>query len=227
MENDDVTTQRAQHSDSSGTRGPGKPRHGDLSVPEERVILHRGMEAFAELGYDRASARELARRLGVSHNFINDRYGSKANFWRAVVDSALAEAQRERDELVNTETEDAELLRLLITHFYARAAATPLLGRLLAEEFSRDSERLDYVYQHYVGPTMAAIQPITDRLAAAGRIPPTPPDVLYFVVFSPVSGLMRTPLAHRLGRPRPETKQDRERIAKQLAELVLSGLLRN
>ncbi|WP_243983159.1 hypothetical protein [Streptomyces sp. NEAU-YJ-81] len=34
--------------------------------------------------------RELAWRLDVSHNFINDRYGSKGNFWRAVVDFALS-----------------------------------------------------------------------------------------------------------------------------------------
>ncbi|MDX2961245.1 TetR family transcriptional regulator, partial [Streptomyces acidiscabies] len=44
-------------------------------MPGEESILRRGLEAFAELGYDHASARELARRLGVSHNFINDRYG--------------------------------------------------------------------------------------------------------------------------------------------------------
>ena len=74
----------------STTRRPGRPSGDSAGVPTEPDVLLRGLEAFAELGYDRASARELARRLGVSHTFINDRYGTKAAFWRAVVDAALA-----------------------------------------------------------------------------------------------------------------------------------------
>ncbi|MFI2037394.1 TetR/AcrR family transcriptional regulator [Streptomyces bottropensis] len=71
--------------------GPGRPSGDSAAVPAERDVLLRGLVAFSELGYDRASARELARRLGVSHTFINDRYGSKAAFWRAVVDAALGD----------------------------------------------------------------------------------------------------------------------------------------
>lgn len=52
-------------------------------------ILRRGLDTFAELGYAATTMRELAWRLDVSHNFINDRDGSKGNFWRAVVDFAL------------------------------------------------------------------------------------------------------------------------------------------
>jgi TetR/AcrR family transcriptional regulator len=39
------------------------------------------------------SVRVLARRLAVSQNFINDRYGSKADFWRAVVQAAMRERE--------------------------------------------------------------------------------------------------------------------------------------
>ena len=59
--------------------------HVDLTDAE---ILRRGLEAFSELGYEGASVRELAKRLGVNHNFINDRFGSKNNFWRAVAHAA-------------------------------------------------------------------------------------------------------------------------------------------
>src|SRR5258705_11929440 len=74
------------------TRAParrvGRPSQ-PTDVPTEAEILARGLAAFAELGYASASVRELARRLGVSHNFINDRYGSKELFWRAVIDRSL------------------------------------------------------------------------------------------------------------------------------------------
>ncbi|PXY18789.1 TetR family transcriptional regulator [Prauserella flavalba] len=194
-------------------------------MPTEAEILRRGMEAFAELGYDRTSARELARRLGVSHNFINDRYGSKANFWRAVVDSMLETDQRERQRLLEADVDDAERVRAVIGHFYQAAVEAPLLGRLLADEFARESERLDYLYEKYVAPTLEPLVPALERLMAARRMPAVPLDVLFFAVISPVAGLVQLPLAHRLGRAQPVTRESQERTARELADLIVDGLL--
>lgn len=115
-------------------RGPGRPGRDGPATPDEGTVLARGLEAFAELGYDGASARELARRLGVSHNFINDRYGSKAAFWRAVVDRVLA-AQKDRLTALGERHagDDEALLRAVIGHFYRSVVDTPLLGRVLAD----------------------------------------------------------------------------------------------
>ncbi|WP_227980738.1 TetR/AcrR family transcriptional regulator [Nocardia spumae] len=206
-------------------RTPGRPGTGGRPVPAQGEILRRGVEAFAELGYDRTSVRELARRLGVSHNFITDRYGSKANFWRAVVDSALDSDQREREQLLAAEMDDAERVRAVITHFYRAAVETPLLGRVLADEFARESERLDYLYDNYVAPTLNPMIPAVERLMAARRMPTVPMDVLFFAVISPVAGLVQLPLAHRLGRAAPDTPESRERTARELADLITRGLL--
>ena len=70
---------------SARGRRVGRPATATTDVPSDDVILAKGLQAFGELGYDGASVRELARWIGVSHNFINDRYGSKEAFWRAVV----------------------------------------------------------------------------------------------------------------------------------------------
>lgn len=210
---------------TGAVRGPGRPGAGAPPVPAEVEILRRGMEAFAELGYDRTSARELARRLGVSHNFINDRYGSKANFWRIVVDSILERDQRERQRLLEADVDDAERVRAVITHFYQAAVEAPLLGRLLADEFGRESERLDYLYERYVAPTLGPLVPALERLMAAGRMPTVPMDVLFFAVISPVAGLVQLPLAHRLGRAEPVTRESQARTARELADLIVDGLL--
>lgn len=208
----------------STSRGPGRPRP-DAPVPDESVILQRGLEAFAELGYDRASARELARRLGVSHNFINDRYGSKAKFWRTVVDSALEAHQRDRMPLAEAGVDDEQRVRAVITHFYRRTVDTPLLGRLLADEFSRESERVDHLYQQYVKPELDALAPSVDRLVAAKRMAPVTMDVFFFAVIGPASALVQSPLAHRLGRPQKQTHSDLVESAEQLANLIVDGLL--
>ncbi|WP_311766699.1 TetR/AcrR family transcriptional regulator [Streptomyces rhizosphaericus] len=205
-------------------RRPGRPGAGTPAVPERESILSRGLETFAELGYEGASARELARRLGVSHNFINDRYGSKAAFWRAVVDHALG-AQLARIPQVDSSLDDAERLRQTISGFYRTAADAPLVGRLFVNEFTLDSERLDYLYEHYIAPTLRILAPTIDRLVASGRMAPIPMDVLFFAVIPPISGMVEVPLARRLGRPEPASPEQLTATAESLATLVVNGLL--
>ncbi|MPY41318.1 TetR/AcrR family transcriptional regulator [Streptomyces phyllanthi] len=194
-------------------------------MPEERDILLRGLEAFAELGYDRASARELARRLGVSHTFINDRYGSKAAFWRAVVDAALG-AQLGRLAPIDPGVDDEELIRRFITDFYRTSIDEPNMARLIADESSRDTDRLDYLYQRYFEPTLAIIAPRFESLAASGRMARIPVDILFFAIIGPISGLVSDPLTRRLARgPWQSTKEERLDRAETLACLVVDGLM--
>ncbi len=209
---------------AESARRPGRPGAGTPALPEEENILLRGLEAFAELGYERASARELARRLGVSHNFINDRYGSKAAFWRAVVDAALG-AQLARLPQVDPSTDDADCLRQTITGFYRTAADSPLVQRLFVNELNQDSERLDYLYEQYIAPTLETLMASIERLVAAGRMAPVPMDVLFFAVVPPVSGMVDVPLARRLGRPEPASPEQLTATAESLAALVVNGLL--
>jgi TetR/AcrR family transcriptional regulator len=205
-------------------RRAGRPGARSPAVPDEESILLRGLEAFAELGYDRASARELARRLGVSHNFINDRYGSKAAFWRAVVDSALG-AQMSNMPQVDDSVDDVERLRRIITGFYRTAVDTPLIGRICVDEFSRDTERLDYLYERYIDPLLQTMIPSIERLVASDRMAPIPMDVLFFAIIGPVSGMLALPLARRLGRPKAASQEHLMATAEPLAALVVGGLL--
>ncbi|WP_416956528.1 TetR/AcrR family transcriptional regulator [Streptomyces sp. Agncl-13] len=209
---------------AESARRPGRPGADTPAVPGEESILRRGLEAFAELGYDHASARELARRLGVSHNFINDRYGSKAAFWRAVVEFSLG-AQLAGMPQVDPSLDDAEQLRQIISTFYRTAADAPLVGRLFVDELNRDTERLDYLYAHYIGPVLQTITDCIDRLVASGRMAPIPLDVLFFAVIPPVSGMVDVPLARRLGRPVPSSPQQLTATADALATLVVNGML--
>ncbi|MDP9271792.1 MAG: TetR/AcrR family transcriptional regulator, partial [Chloroflexota bacterium] len=114
------------------TRAParrvGRPANPTDVLPDSE-ILARGLAAFAELGYDGASVRELARRLGVSHNFINDRYGSKERFWRAVIDRSLtAQVARLAAVLNVSGADDLARLRNLVHAFHQANAAEPDLA---------------------------------------------------------------------------------------------------
>lgn len=94
----------------------------------------------------------------------------------------------------------------------------------MVDELNQDTERLDYLYERYIGPVLQSLVPRIERLVAAGRMAPIPLDVL-FVVIPPVSGMLDMPLARRLGRAEPTSPEQVAATAESLAALVLGGLL--
>ncbi|WP_431959192.1 TetR/AcrR family transcriptional regulator [Actinacidiphila sp. bgisy160] len=192
----------------------------------ESEILRRGLDTFAELGYAGTTMRELARRLGVSHNFIHERYGSKHDFWRAVVDFALRDAQPALDRLLAGCRDDDERLRSVIVHLYRLAANDSAMNRLLTDESSRDSSRLDYLHQQFIKPFWDSIEPTVASLIEAGRIPGVPAHILYFAVTGPALALAQDPVADRLSPDNlPTAEHDRDAMADALSAVVLHGLL--
>ena len=69
---------------SSAARRRGRPR-AEESV-DRTEILDAALRAFARHGLEGVSVRTLNRELGVSHNLIYQRFGSKDDLWRAAVD---------------------------------------------------------------------------------------------------------------------------------------------
>jgi TetR/AcrR family transcriptional regulator len=199
----------------------GGNRRGGTLCEEE--ILRRGLDLFAEMGYEQTTVRELARRLGVSHNFINDRYGSKMQFWRAVVDFATADAGRPIQQ-ADEELDDVSRIATTIRRFYRSTARHPQLQRLIFDESARESERIAYLYHRYINRTLEVLAPSLHRLIAAGRMPDVPMHLLYSVVIGPVSGLINRPLATRLGLSNNPTPEELGAFADGVADLVVSAV---
>jgi AcrR family transcriptional regulator len=197
---------------------------GDPAGTED-AILRRGLDAFAELGYEGTTVRVLARRLGVSHNFISVRYGSKLGFWRAVVDFASAEVIELGEPIFADECDnDHDLILTAVRRIYQNSAHRPQLHRILAYEAARESERLDYLFDRYLQPFLLDIEPSIERLVAKGIMPPIPMHLLYFAVIGPINGLIQQPLARKFGRTEASVDTD-ARYAEALAELVLTGII--
>lgn len=216
-----VTDRTPAQDPKETTRGKYAPVRMD-----DGEILRRGLLTFAELGYAATTMRELARRLEVSHNFINERYGSKWNFWCAVVDFGLRDTQPALDRLLAEGRDDEERLRTVIVELYRVAANAAGMNRLLSDESTRDSDRLDYLHRRFIKPFWDSIEPTVIGLVAAGRIPPVPTHILYFAITGPALALAQDPIAQRLN---PDAalvaEQDRNNMADALSSLVLQGML--
>ena len=206
----------------SPARRVGRPAQ-PTDVPAEAEILARGLAAFAELGYDGASVRELARRLGVSHNFINDRYGSKEQFWRAVIDRSLADqVARLRAMLSVPGEDDLARLRDLVQAFHQQNVAEPDLARIMRYESMRGGDRLEYVFQRYLVPVRDAVAPLVERLVEQGRVRPFPIDVMVYAVVAMNSVHAEVPFVSLLG---DHFAADPSSFAGMLSEILLDGLV--
>jgi TetR/AcrR family transcriptional regulator len=200
-------------------RGPGRPP-SDAPLPELEQILQRGLEAFAELGYEAVSVRQLNARLGMGHTFIHDRYGTKEDFWKAVVQWAIEQVTTE----VAATSEGAEgkddLAQLIssVRAFHQAGARRPHLIRLIDYEAGRDSPRLAYLYEQ-MGELNDAGRPQFDKLVQEGKIRDIPWYLFHFVLTKPLAMYGQEPLARLFGRP-----DDADDHA-LLSTLVLSGLL--
>ncbi len=214
--------ERPESATVAPARRVGRPAQ-PTDIPAEAEILARGLAAFAELGYDGASVRELARRLGVSHNFINDRYGSKAQFWRAVIDRSLtAQVARLQALLSVSDEDDLARLRNLVHAFHQANVAEPDLPRILQYESIRGGERLEYVFQHYLVPVRDAVAPLVQSLVEQGRVRPFPIDLMVYAVVAMNSVNAEVPFVSLLG---DTFAADPSRFASMLSDILLDGLV--
>jgi TetR/AcrR family transcriptional regulator len=208
---------------AASTRKPGRPTAGSTDIPDDDEILRRGLAAFAELGYDRASVRELARRIGVSHNFVNDRYGSKEAFWKAAVDSAQSVVVAELQHILERDYDDElDRLRDGIRTFHRMMAARPDLARIMQDESTRDTERLRYVYDRHVLPIVRALEPGLRRHVAGGRVRNFPVDVILFAAIAMTQVVDRAPVLRLLG---DTIDTDPDGLLPMLSEIILDGII--
>jgi TetR/AcrR family transcriptional regulator len=201
-------------------RGPGRPP-SDAPMPDSEQVLQRGLEAFAELGYEAVSVRQLNERLGVGHTFLHDRYGSKEAFWKAVVEHAISQVTAEVAAVLKGEETGDDLARLIasVRAFHQAGARRPQLSRLIDYEAGRESPRLSYLYT-LMSPLNDAALPIFDRLVNEGKIRDVPWYLFHFAVTKPLAMYSQAPLARLFGRP--DDADDHT----LLGTLVLNGLLR-
>ena len=141
------------------------------------------VESFCHLGYDGVALRTLNRELGVSHNALNGRFGSKEALWYATVDWAFQPlVMRLATAFDPTVTDPLDQLRITMRTFLEYSAERPELLGLMNIEGRQDTERLAYMYNTYIQPALAPVQRLLDHLVATGRTRPISLRTFNFVL---------------------------------------------
>jgi AcrR family transcriptional regulator len=203
----------------------GRPKAQDAPVTVEQ-ILDAAFRAFATYGYDGVAVRTLNRELGVSHNLIHQRFGSKQGLWYAAVDRAFSQQVTQLATSFDpTLADPLDQLNHAIRRFVSYSAERPELLGLMNIEARVDSERLDYIYDNYVAPALAPLGMLLGHLREQGRIRPISLRALFFLIaHGAAAPFTLAPLARHFDKSDPLDPEQVAEHAALSADVIAGGL---
>ena len=191
-------------------------------------LLDAALEAFAERGYDGTSVREIARKLGVSHNLIPQRIGSKEELWRRAVDQGFGRLTLELITALETDPQDdVDRLRAVVAKFIEANARRPSLVRIISKEAVVAGPRFDYLFDNYIDPVRVMGSELLAGLRKAGRLRTDSVALVYFFMTHGAGGAVAYPaLAQRFGsNVDPDDPEAVRQHAEEAVELLFGGLV--
>lgn len=157
----------------------------------DEVLLDAALKAFAELGYEGASIRALCRHLGVSHNTLNQRFGSKDTLWHAAVDHGFKQlVDTLLDTIAGAGADPFNQVRATLLTFLSTTRAKPHLVQIISQESALPGERYDYLFNKYVAPiNEMGLRPLR-ALQEQGKVRSGPITTIFFYLTTMGLGLM-------------------------------------
>ncbi|MFG2730378.1 TetR/AcrR family transcriptional regulator [Streptomyces canus] len=205
-------------------RPRGRPPKDADPAPMEDV-LQAALHSFATHGFNGVSVRTLNRELGVSHNLLHQRYGSKEGIWRTAVDWGFGQLTEKLSAADDESAPPLDRLRTFIRTFIHVSAEHPELLRLMNIEGGEPSDRLDYISERFIEPQMARFQQIWDELAKRGETKDVPQEVMYFMITSGGGAMFASrALTERLFTSRPLEPEHYAAYADQFTDLIMGAL---
>jgi len=212
--------------DGAGRRARGRPSRADGPVAPNDDLLPLALDVFADMGYEGASMRDLCRRLGVSHNLLHQRFGSKDGLWYAAVDhgfEALASGLVV-ESLADQFDDDLDRLRFLMVRWLELTAASPALVKIINQEATTGGPRLDYMFDRYIWPVTKTVSRFLRKLEGQGRVRHLDAGTWHFLMVHGAGGpLSLRALAKRFGGA-PVTEEDVRVYAAEVVDVLLSGI---
>ncbi len=162
------------------------------SIVTQHKLLDAATEAFSENGFKGTSTREIADRAGVHHPLITYHFKNKDQLWRSAVDRIFREfnaglAKVFADIPASQPRRRAEtLVRTYVRHAYKN----PALHKIIMQEASHPSERLDWLVEKHLRPLFKTAISFIKELQDAGIAQSGNPAILLNMIRVSAGGLL-------------------------------------
>ena len=170
---------------------PRKRAEQQRSIETRAAILDAAIAEFAQRGFEAASIRAIADRLGLQHPLITYHYRSKDILWRAAAEHAFAQIRTEWDILAPEGSELSSLARLRQEYatLFRYTVAFPEFHRFMRQEASTNNPRLKWVAETVLAPLLARLLPQIIEAQKAGLLPAVDPILFHYMMVSLTAAL--------------------------------------
>lgn len=162
------------------------------SIVTQQKLLDAAIEAFSENGFKGTSTRDIAERAGVHHPLITYHFKNKDQLWKAATDKifrefniSLVKAMAEVPD-VEPKTKAETFVRTYL--HYSRSQ--PALHRIILQEASYASERLDWLTEIHLRPLFEEVDKALVDLQDIGVVPPGSTALLFNMIRVCAGGLI-------------------------------------
>ncbi len=203
----------------------GRPPAGGSPASTDEIMA-TALRIFARDGFAGASVAEINRELGVSHNLIHQRFGSKEGLWFAVVDWVFGHAAAlVAQGAAGPELAPLEEFRRGIVRFLILQADYPDAVRLVSMESAIEGPRLAYLYERHIEPILVRLAKPLEPLIRRKVLTRNDLRSIHFLIAhgatAPFSAL---PLARRMAPGDPLSAQAVRRHARFVADMIVAGV---
>jgi AcrR family transcriptional regulator len=156
------------------------------AIETRASILNAAIAEFAERGFEGASIRAIADRLGLQHPLITYHYRSKDILWRAAAEHAFAQIRTEWDSFTPEEFDlsPLALLRQEYTVLFRYTVAFPEFHRFMRQETLTNNSRLKWVAETVLAPLLARLLPQIIAAQKQGLLPAVDPILFHYMMVS-------------------------------------------
>jgi AcrR family transcriptional regulator len=170
---------------------PGRKQQ-QRSILTQQKLLDAAVQAFSENGFKGTSTRDIAERARVHHPLITYHFKNKGELWRAAANRifrefniSLVKAMAEVPE-IDPKARAETFIRTYVKHSFA----SPALHKIILQESSYPSGRLDWLVETHLRPLYEMVAGQLIKLQELGVAPPGNPALLYNMIRVSAGGLL-------------------------------------
>src|SRR5258706_4118016 len=167
-------------------RRPRKRAEQQRALETRGAILDAAIAEFAKRGFEGASIRAIADRLGLQHPLITYHYRSKDILWRAAAEHAFAQIREGWDNSAPEHSNLPPLARLREEYatLFRYTVAFPEFHRFMRQEALSNNPRLKWVAETVLAPLLRRLIPQIVAAQRQGLLPAVDPILFHYMMVS-------------------------------------------
>ena len=165
---------------------PRKRAEQQRSLETRGAILDAAIAEFAERGFEGASIRAIADRLGLQHPLITYHYRSKDILWRAAAEHAFAQIRAGWDNSAPENSDLSPLTRLREEYatLFRYTVAFPEFHRFMRQETLTDNPRLKWAAETILAPLLQRLLPQIKSAQDDGMLLRVEPIIFHYMMIA-------------------------------------------